>query len=206
MSSALVLVISAPSGAGKSTLCRALLEQWPKLRYSVSCTTRPPRHTEVNGRDYVFIPEAEFQERAARGEFLEWARVHDHLYGTPKAPLQAFLREGFDVVLDVDPQGALSVKENFPESVCVYICPPTWGSLERRLRRRAEDDETSIAKRLSNARKEMSYLRHYDYLVVNRELKEAVGDLSAILRAEHRHVSRLEDELHQLEIFEEEKA
>jgi guanylate kinase len=206
MSTGLLLVISGPSGAGKSTLCRALMKRWSNVRYSVSCTTRPPRPNEVNGRDYLFVSEEEFQKNVKAGKFLEWARVHDWHYGTLKDSLMENLQNGLDVVLDVDPQGAVSIKENFSDSVCVYICPPTWESLEDRLRTRATDDEGAISKRLTNARKEMTYLEHYDYLIVNKDLADAVEDLSAILRAERRRIFRLSHELARLEIMEEEKA
>lgn len=203
MPNGLLLVISGPSGAGKSTLSRALLKKRPHLWYSVSATTRPARPGEVNGREYIFLPEAEFKKQAETGAFVEWARVHDHLYGTPRGPLVENTRQGRDVLLDLDPQGAMAIKKAFPGSVCVYICPPSWDTLEGRLRGRAQDDEDVIAKRLSNARKEVTYLERYDYLVVNDDVTEAVEDLSAILRAEHRRVERLE---HRAGVLEEEKA
>ncbi|MBI4395573.1 MAG: guanylate kinase [Elusimicrobia bacterium] len=199
MTTGIILVVSAPSGAGKSTLCHALLERRPNLRGSISCTTRPPRSGEVNGRDYVFLSETDFLRKINEGALVEWARVHDHLYGTPKDPLTENLRKGFDVVLNIDPQGALSVRKIFPESVLVFIYPPSWGILENRLRHRGQDDEKTMAKRLTNARKEMTYLRHYDYAVVNDRLDEAVDDLLAILRAEHRRTGRLSNELSELE-------
>jgi guanylate kinase len=183
-----------------------MLRKWPNCRYSVSCTTRPPRGNEVNGKDYVFLSEEAFQQKIKEGQFMEWARVHDWLYGTLKAPLMEDLENGRDVVLDVDPQGALTIKNSFSDAVSVYICPPSWENLEERLRGRASDDDDAIAKRLANARKEMTYLQHYDYLIVNKDLQDAVDTLSAILRAERRRVFRLEHELKKLEIMEEEKA
>jgi guanylate kinase len=200
MSTGLVLVISAPSGAGKSTLCRALLEKKPGMFLSVSCTTRTPRSGEVNGRDYVFLSEPEFLRKADEGAFLEWARVHDHLYGTPRAPIEENLRRGMDVLLNIDPQGALAVRKAFPDSVQVFVCPPTWKELEERLRRRGQDDEATIDKRLANAKNELKYLPNYDYLVVNKDLSEAVHDLLAILRTEHRRLSRVSEELLRLEM------
>lgn len=157
---------------------------------------------EKDGRDYFFLSEAEFLKKRDEGALLEWARVHDHYYGTPKAPIEENLKNGFDVVLNIDPQGALSVKKVFPGSVSVFVCPPSWSELEERLRRRGQDDGTAIAKRLANARQELTYVRHYDYVVVNREVQEAVDDLSAILRAEHRRLPRLSDELGSLEVME----
>jgi len=190
----LFLVLSAPSGAGKSTLCRALLDKSPSLRYSVSCTTRAPRNNEVSGREYVFLPEAEFKKRIEADAFVEWARVHDNYYGTPKQPLLDARKDGADVLFDLDPQGALALRKAFPETVCVFVTPPSWEDLEGRLRGRAQDDEAAIAKRLANARKEVEFLKEYDYLVVNKDLPEAVKDLSAILRAEHRRLARLAQE------------
>lgn len=206
MSTGLLLVVSGPSGAGKSTLCQAMLRKWPNCRYSVSCTTRPPRGREVDGQDYIFLSEEAFQQKIKEGQFMEWARVHDWLYGTLKGPLMDDLEKGFDVVLDVDPQGAMTIKSSFSDAVSVYICPPSWENLEERLRGRAQDDDSAIAKRLANARKEMTYLQHYDYLIVNKDLQTAVEDLSAILRAERRRIFRLDHELKKLEIMEEEKA
>jgi guanylate kinase len=182
------------------------MKRWPNVRYSVSCTTRPPRPSEVNGKDYVFVSEVDFQTKAKNSEFIEWARVHDYHYGTLRAQLMDDIRRGFDVVLDVDPHGAMSIKQAYPDSVAVYISPPDWESLEDRLRGRASDDEGTIAKRLANARKEMTHLQKYDYLIVNRDLGDALEDLSAILRAERRRIFRLSHELDRLEIMEEEKA
>lgn len=206
MKKGLLLVVSGPSGAGKSTLCQSLTKKWANVRYSVSCTTRPARPAEVDKLDYIFLTEADFKKKVDAGEFLEWAIVHDHYYGTLKSMVVNDLNSGLDVVLDVDPVGALSIKKAFPDSVGIFIFPPTWESLERRLRGRASDDEGAITKRLANARKEMSYLEHYDYVIVNRELSDAVEDLSAILRAERRRTFRQVNELNCLKIMEEEKA
>lgn len=195
MTTGLLFVVSGPSGAGKSTLCQALLKKWANLRYSISCTTRPPRSVEVDGKDYIFLSESEFQKKLRAGGFLEWARVHDHYYGTLKAPLMKNLRRGLDMILDVDPQGALSIKKAFGDCICIFICPPNWEALENRLRARAQDDDKTIRKRLTNARKEMTYASQYDYMVVNEEFEEAAGDLSAVIRAEHRRVLRLAHEL-----------
>jgi guanylate kinase len=201
MSTGLPLVVSAPSGAGKSTLCRALLEKRPGMHYAVSCTTRRPRPGETDGKDYYFIGEPEFQEKIARGEFLEWAKVYDHHYGTPLEHILAPLREGRDVLLDLDTQGAMAVKAKIPDAVCVFICPPDWASLERRLRGRGQDDEQAMARRLAGVQKEIASLKFYDYLVVNANAKEkeAVEDLLAILRAEHRRIGRVSRELEELE-------
>lgn len=199
MTHGLVLVLSAPSGAGKSTLCQALAERRSDVRLSVSCTTRAPRGSEVDGRDYFFLTEAEFAERRERGEFLEWARVHGHFYGTPRATIDAHLEHGHDVVMNIDTQGALAVKRAMPDCVTVFISPPSWPVLEERLRRRNLDDEATIQRRLAGARQEWAQAPRYDYLVINDDRDDAVTDLAAILRAEKRRVSRLATEMAQIE-------
>ena len=191
MTTGLLLVVSAPSGAGKSTLCRALVDRWPNARISVSCTTRAPRPGETNGEDYFFLSETEFQQKARAGGLIESAWVHDHHYGIPKDFVDGCLQEGRDVLLNIDVQGALSVKKLYPDSVCVYICPPSFKVLADRLRKRAQDDAATIAKRLANAEKELAHLPEYDYMIVNEEVGEALADLLAVIRAEKRRVSRL---------------
>lgn len=198
MSKGILFVLSAPSGAGKTTLCRALEKKHARVRYSVSCTTRRPRPGEINGRDYLFLTEEEFKRRIKAHEFLEWALVHDHYYGTLKKTVLDFVKNGFDVVKDLDTQGALALKEKMPETVIIFVTPPTSDALEIRLRSRAQDDEKTILKRLANARKEMTFLPRYDYLVINNNLEEAIDDLSAILRAEHRRIERLPGEVKKL--------
>jgi guanylate kinase len=181
----LIFVISAPSGAGKSTLCRAIMAREPRFYFSISVTTRAPRGQEVNGRDYEFVSKDIFQNKIAAGEFLEWAQVHDNFYGTLKAPILAQAAAGRDVLLDIDPQGAVNVKKQFPECTAIFICPPSWEELEKRLRGRAQDDEKTIAKRLANARKELTYIEHYDYVVTNDTIEQGLNDLMAIVKAEH---------------------
>jgi guanylate kinase len=190
MTKGILLVISAPSGAGKSTLCRALAERRKGLLVSVSSTTRAPRGEEKDGVDYHFLSKAEFEKREKAGGFVETARVHDHFYGTPKPPLEAAMAAGRDVLLNIDTQGARSVKAHFPDCVRVFVLPPSWKVLEDRLRKRAQDEPAVIAKRLANARGEVSRLAEFDYAVINDRLEDAVEDLLAILRAEGRKVSR----------------
>lgn len=191
MTRGLVLVLSAPSGAGKSTLCQALAERRPETRLSISCTTRAPRPSEVNGRDYFFLSPREFAEKRESGEFLEWAEVHGHFYGTPRGPIDAHLGKGHDVLMNIDTQGARSVKQAMPDCVTVFIAPPSWSALEERLRRRNQDDEATIQRRLLGARREWGEAARYDYVVVNDDVENAVADLTAILRAERRRTTRV---------------
>ncbi len=195
MPSGIVLVLSAPSGAGKSTLCQALADRRADIRLSVSCTTRPPRPMEADGKDYYFVSEKEFQAKIKNGELLEWAQVHGHYYGAPKAPIEAHRQNGLTVVMNIDTQGAQSVKKVFPDSVLVFVSPPSWDVLEGRLRGRNQDTEATIQRRLANARAEMEQAPLYDYLVVNDNIETAVEDLLAILRAEHRRIKRLGPDL-----------
>ena len=178
-----ILVISAPSGAGKSTLVKRLLASSPGLAFSVSHTTRPPREGEKNGREYFFVGEPEFRRMIARGEFVEWADVFGHLYGTSRRELQAAEAAGGDILLDIDVQGHRQIKELLPEAVSVFILPPSFAELERRLRRRHSDATDVIAKRLSVARQEITHWPEYDYLVVNDRLSDASQALKAVVRA-----------------------
>lgn len=191
MTRGLVLVLSAPSGAGKSTLCQALAERRPDTRLSISCTTRAPRPSEVDGRDYFFLSPRAFAEKRESGEFLEWAEVHGHFYGTPRGPIESHLAKGHDVLMNIDTQGARSVKQAMPDCVTVFIAPPSWNVLEERLRRRNQDDEATIQRRLLGARREWGEAARYDYLVVNNDVENAVADLTAILRAERRRTARV---------------
>lgn len=177
------LVISAPSGAGKSTLSRKLIASRPYLRFSISCTTRPIRQDEVDGRDYFFVGREEFEKKRDSGEFAEWAEVHGNLYGTPLAPLRQALDAGHDILLDVDVQGAAQIRTNLPGAYFVFIIPPSMAELERRLRLRKMDDDASIARRLANARAEIREALWYDALVVNDNLEQAARDLDAVYLA-----------------------
>lgn len=184
------LVISAPSGAGKSTVCRMLLERDPGLRYSVSCTTRPPRPGERDGRDYHFLDEAEFKRRIHGHDFLEWAHVHDHYYGTPRRFIEVETAAGRIVVLAIDVQGAESIRRRRPDTVTVFLLPPSWRSLEQRLHRRRLDPAETVKKRLSNAPAELSHAKNYDFLVVNDSLERAVREIESIIAAERLRTSR----------------
>ena len=182
-----ILVVSGPSGAGKSTVCRRLLAAEPEVHFSVSCTTREPRAGERHGREYYFLALAEFQRRAAAGDFLEHAEVHGHLYGTLREEVERFVLQGQDVLLDIDVQGARQVRERVTASrlsqclVSVFFAPPSFADLEQRLRGRGTDSEATIQCRLTNAARELEAWREYDYMVINDTVAEAATRLAAIL-------------------------
>ncbi|MEM6852695.1 MAG: guanylate kinase [Pseudomonadota bacterium] len=187
-----MLVLSSPSGAGKTTLSRQLLERHPDIRLSISATTRPPRPGERDGTDYHFVDRDEFLTRRDAGAFLEWAEVFGHFYATPKAPVMAALEAGADVLFDIDWQGAQQLgaadKGNL---VSVFILPPNREELERRLRKRAQDPEDVVARRMREADSEMSHYAEYDYVIVNQELTTSYQRLEAILLAERQRQRRL---------------
>ena len=180
----LVLIVSGPSGSGKSTLVQRLL-QMPGTMASRSCTTRTRRTTEASGKCYDFVTEEEFENMVARGEFLEFARVFGkHSYGTPKKWLAESRKLGLDLVLEIDVQGAAQVKEKLPESVAIFILPPSREELERRLRSRGQDSDEEIARRLARARAEIeAFGKYYDYCVMNEDVEQAGREVEAILTA-----------------------
>jgi guanylate kinase len=186
-----LVVVSAPSGAGKTTLCHEVRSRVPDLYYSVSYTTRTPRPGEVNGTDFHFVSTAEFIAMRDRDEFAEWAEVHGHLYGTPARALESALARGLDVLLDIDTQGARQLRLRYPEAVSVFIMAPSMAELEARLRERKSDAPGEIARRLARARDEVAAWRQYDYLIINRDVKEAVDQLATIIEAERCRTSRL---------------
>jgi guanylate kinase len=187
-----MLVLSSPSGAGKTTISRALLERDPDLTMSVSVTTRPKRPAEVDGRDYSFIDQGRFDVMVARHELLEYAKVFDHYYGTPREPVEQALDEGRDVMFDIDWQGTQQLFESARRDlVSVFILPPSTEELERRLHTRAQDSEDVVARRMAKAANEMSHYPEYDYIVVNRDVAESVDAVHAILRAERLRRDRL---------------
>lgn len=186
-----LVVVSAPSGAGKTTLCNEVRSLVPNLFYSVSYTTRAPRPGEMNGTDFHFVTDAEFIAMRDRDEFAEWAAVHGHLYGTSARPLEEALARGEDVLLDIDTQGARHLRERYPEAVSVFIMAPSLAELEARLRERKSDAVGEIERRLGRARAEMAAWREYDYLIINRDVKEAVDRLATVIQGERWRTSRL---------------
>lgn len=181
----LMLVLSSPSGAGKSTISRALLQKHHDLTMSVSATTRPMRPGEVDGVHYYFVDVPKFEEMVEKGELLEHAKVFDNYYGTPKAPVESALAAGNDVLFDVDWQGTQQLKANAREDlVSIFILPPSVAELERRLFARAQDTEEVVRKRMAKATSEMSHWAEYDYIIVNQDLGQSVGEAEAILAAE----------------------
>jgi guanylate kinase len=179
-----LFVVAAPSGAGKSSLVKALLELDSHLAVSVSHTTRPPRGQEQHGREYWFVSPDDFAGMVARGEFFEWAEVHGNRYGTSRVGIEARLMAGEDVVLEIDWQGALQIKQLFPHAVLVFILPPSWEELEQRLRRRGEDGAEVIATRLTNARHEVAQARHFDYVIINGLFETALFDLKTVVHSQ----------------------
>ncbi|MGB9808565.1 MAG: guanylate kinase, partial [Caldanaerobacter sp.] len=162
----LLIVISGPSGAGKGTVCKALIEREKDLKLSISATTRQPRAGEVDGKNYFFKSEEEFKRMIEEDAFLEWAKVYDHYYGTPKEFVLKNLEEGNDVVLEIDIQGALKVKEKFPEGVFIFILPPSMEELKNRIKKRGTESEEEIIKRFKSAYEELNYVSKYNYVVI----------------------------------------
>jgi guanylate kinase len=191
----LVIVVSGPSGAGKSTILQRVLLEVPRLRFSVSHTTRPPRPgppSEREGVDYYFVSRDEFQRLATGEKFLEWAEVHGQCYGTAGSEYDRAAEGGVDLLLDLNVQGAQSVRKKFPDAVSIFILPPSYEHLERRLRSRGPADEATYARRLQVAGEELRMFPEYDYAIINDDLDESVESLKAIIRAGRSRTSRVE--------------
>lgn len=180
----ILFVVSAPSGAGKTTLCKGITDSLENLTHSISYTTRNPRPGEIDGRDYYFVSADRFREMVQAGDFAEYAEVHTNLYGTSKRVLDDMIREGVDVILDIDTQGARQIKSHFATAVFVFIMPPSMAILEERLRNRKSDREDEIRKRMRRAVDEIREYRLYDYVVVNRDFERALSELRSIVVAE----------------------
>lgn len=185
----LLIILSSPSGGGKSSICRALLNADTRLGYSVSVTSRPQRSDEVDGRDYYFVSEDEFNRMIGEGAFYEWAKVHGNFYGTRRDLVDEKLAAGMDVVLDLDVVGGLNIKKMNDRAVLVFVLPPSLKVLEARLRGRNTDNDEVIRTRLRNARMEIHFAQKYDYAVVNEDLNQTIGIIGQIIDAE-RHSSK----------------
>ena len=193
MNPGLLLVLSAPSGAGKTTLSHRLVETMPEATFSISATTRPPRGQERDGKDYFFLSPEQFQARIDEGQFVEWAEVYGHRYGTLQGTLDLALEEGRICIFDIDVQGGSTIKSKYPGAVTVFILPPSLQVLEERLRNRGTDAAPAIAKRLAEASAEIERgTGGYDYLIVNDDLNKAFGDLLAVIRAERLRRNRVD--------------
>ncbi|GAB5045967.1 guanylate kinase [Thermodesulfovibrio sp. TK110] len=186
-----IFVISAPSGAGKTTLCSRLLKALPDLKMSISHTTRKPRHGEIDGVDYFFVDKKTFEKMIANEEFIEWAEVYGNFYGTSKNIIFQLIKQGYDILLDIDTQGAKSIKKIYPETILIFILPPSMEELERRLLQRNEDKDI-IKRRLSKAGEEISQYKFYDYIVINDNLEKALNDLLCIICAERLKTKRIQ--------------
>lgn len=185
-----LFIVSAPSGAGKTTLASGLVAADPLVRKSVSYTTRRPRLGEENGRDYHFVDMDEFERMRARGEFMETACVHDNLYGTSRRTVEKETAGGFDVLLEIDWQGAAQIRHLKPDAVAIFVLPPSIEALEKRLRGRAQDPPEVIARRVAAARGEISHVGEFDYVIINDEFNRAAQDLISIIRAERLRLPR----------------
>lgn len=191
----ILLVVSGPSGAGKGTICSAIRKEYPNLEYSISMTTRAPRNGEQEGVSYFFRNDEEFRHLIGEDAFLEYARVYDHYYGTPKKYVLDKIKEGRSVLLEIDIQGAMQVKKRYPKGVFVYIVPPSLEILSKRIHERGTDSEEVIQSRLAQITNELSLAHQYDYIVVNDVLSDAVHKTCAIIEAEKCKLSRNEGQI-----------
>lgn len=192
--SGLLIVLSGPSGVGKGTVCAALRQRHSNLVYSISATTRPPRENEVDGVHYLFKDRAEFQQMIEQGALLEWAEYMGNYYGTPQEFVADHLASGRDVILEIEVQGALQVKEKFPNGVFIFLAPPSIHALKERILGRGTETDESMTGRLTLAEREMALIHKYDYLVVNDEVEAACDRIMSIITAEHCRVDRLKTE------------
>lgn len=188
-----LIVISGPSGAGKGTICKELLKNNDNLYLSVSATTRNPREGEIDGVNYYFLTRENFLKRVEENDFLEYAEVYGNCYGTPKSNVEKMLEEGKDVILEIDIQGALKVKENFSEGVFIFVLPPSMEELKQRIIKRGSETEESLMRRFKSAYKEINYVSKYNYAVVNDTLEVAVSKVEGIIAAEKCRVDRIKD-------------
>ena len=190
MKEGLLVVISGASGTGKGTVCKRLFELEKNITFSVSATTRPPRQGEVDGVNYWFLSKQKFEEMIEKGEFLEWAKVYDNYYGTPLNKVEERLKNGEDILLEIDTQGALNVMEKMPQGVFIFLLPPSLEELKRRIVGRGTENQESLEKRLGAAKKEISLANKYQYVVVNDDVENAAENIKAIIKAEKSKTER----------------
>lgn len=188
-----LFVVSAPSGAGKTSLCNKLLSEYENLKYSISYTTRAPRDRERDGKDYFFVSESVFESMIRNDEFIEWAVVHENYYGTSKNFILNNLKNGYDIILDIDPQGARTLRSKLGFGIYIFIIAPSIKDLENRLRKRKSETKEKMDKRLKNALKEVQYFRDYDYMIVNRDYNQAFKELESIFISEHLRTEDIDD-------------
>ena len=187
----LLVVISSPSGGGKTTITKRILRKNPEFWYSISVTTREKRGNEVEGVDYYFVTEKEFKKKIQREEFVEWAKVHNHYYGTLKKTIHQAKKKGKTLLFDIDIQGGLALKRKFQDSVLIFVLPPSYQVLKQRLRKRGTEKKEEMKTRLLTASKEIKYWSRYDYVVINRKIEEAVKEVEAIILAERLKTQRI---------------
>ncbi|AOT68421.1 guanylate kinase [Geosporobacter ferrireducens] len=190
MNKGLLIVVSGPSGAGKGSICRQLLNTVSEIKLSVSVTTRNPRSGEVEGENYYFVEKKDFEKLIEKDDLLEYAKVYDNYYGTPRKYVMDHIQQGKDVLLEIDIQGALQIKERYPEGIFVFILPPSMQELKRRIIHRGSETEASLEKRFQSAFEEINYVKKYDYCVVNDHLDQAVERVKAIIKAEKCKVTK----------------
>ncbi len=179
-----LFIVSGPSGTGKTTLCKELIKSIPDLSFSISYTTRPPRKNEVAGKDYNFVSPDKFKAMIANGEFAEWAEVYGHLYGTSRKSIEQALDKGLDLLFDLDCQGAQQLKKIYPQGIGIFLLPPSFSELEKRMKKRSTDSPETIRNRLSKACQEISEAKNYDYIVINDVFSETLHILQSIIIAE----------------------
>jgi len=186
----MIIIVSAPSGAGKTSICDALIKNDKNIVYSVSTTTRKARTGEKNGREYFFVDDDTFKSMVKKNMFVEWAKVHDHFYGTSKKVLEDTINKGKDILLDIDVQGALKIKKQYKDVLMIFITTPTLKILKERLIKRNKDSLSVIKTRLNNAKKELTYLPKYDYLILNDKLDKSIENVKAVISAERLSIKR----------------
>ena len=197
----LLYVISGPSGVGKTSIIDGVMKRVNNVVFSVSCTTRPKRPNEVEGRDYFFLDEETFMRMVERDEFLEWAVVHGYYYGTPRKFVEEQLRKNINVILDIDVQGAMTVMKKFKDAVFIFVAPPSFDELKKRLLKRGTEQREDMIKRLEDAKKELEQIPKFQYLIVNVDLQESIDQLTSIIVAEQLKVNKVIERLGFHKIF-----